>query len=86
MHYSRKQLKLLTESLVDKYLNIIIENELKKEDFEDYFQSIRKEGFDDEEKLSGIFDRAVEIAKEKGKEDDRETVMGILQNIIQGKK
>jgi len=43
---------------------------------------LRKKGFTDKKKLQGMFDRAKEIAKSQGKEEDRKTILGIFQSFF----
>jgi len=58
------------------------EYKLHLDDFEDYLFDLRKKGFTDKKKLQGMFDRAKEIAKSQGKEEDRKVILGIFQSFF----
>jgi len=59
--------------------------ELGPEDFKDYFEDLKKKGLTDEKKLYGMLNRAKEIAKNQGKENDKRAITGIMQGFLGGK-
>lgn len=63
----------------------LTEAELGPADFKDYFDDLRKKGMTDEKKLTGMLNRAKEIAKNQGKENDKRTIVGIMQGFVGGK-
>jgi hypothetical protein len=63
----------------------LTEAEVGPADFKDYFDDLRKKGMTDEKKLSGMLNRAKEIAKKQGKENDKNTIVGIMQGFVGGK-
>jgi hypothetical protein len=63
----------------------LTEAEIGPADFKDYFDDLRKKGMTDEKKLSGMLNRAKEIAKKQGKENDKNTIVGIMQGFVGGK-
>lgn len=63
----------------------LTEADLGPADFKDYFDDLRKKGMTDEKKLSGMLNRAKEIAKSQGKENDKNTIVGIMQGFVGGK-
>lgn len=71
------------ESYTKKYH--LHEEEITLDTFKDYIDHLKSLGFDNEEKLNGMLDRAKEIAKEQGKEGDPKTVLGIMQAFMMGK-
>ena len=80
---ANKLVDSLLESHSKKYhLN---EEEITLDTYKEYIDKLKKLGFDNEEKLNGMLDRAKEIAKEQGKEGDEKTVLGILQSFFMGK-
>jgi len=82
----------LTEKKVNKIINLMIkelreqvEKDVTMDDLKDYFDDLRAKGFKDEKKLQGMLDRAKEIAAGKGKANDRQAIIGILQSFMGGK-
>jgi len=74
------------EKLVDKILlREQNEGEITLDTFKDYIDDLKKKGFDDETKLQGMLDRAKELAKEQGKENDKQVILGIFQKFFMGK-
>lgn len=63
----------------------LTEADLSPADFKDYFDDLRKKGMTDEKKLSGMLNKAKEIAKKQGKENDKNTIVGIMQGFVGGK-
>lgn len=59
--------------------------EITLADLKDLIDDLKKQGYDDEEKLKGMLNKAKEIAKKQGKENDKETVVGIFQGFFQEK-
>lgn len=59
-------------------------SELQFSDMEDFWEELRKKGMDDPKKLQGMFNKARKIAKQQGKENDRDTVIGIIQSFMEG--
>lgn len=60
-------------------------DELTLADLGDLLQDLKKQGFDDKIKLQGMLDKAKEIAKQQGKEGDKEVIIGIFQGFFQAK-
>jgi hypothetical protein len=79
----KKDIKDDVSKEVDKALSEA--TELGPEDFKDYFDDLKKKGMTDEKKLSGMLNRAKEIAKNQGKENDKKTITGIMQGFLGGK-
>lgn len=63
----------------------LTEADIGPADFKDYFDDLRKKGLTDEKKLSGMLNKAKEIAKKQGKEGDKNTIVGIMQGFVGGK-
>jgi len=63
----------------------LTEADIGPADFKDYFDDLRKKGMTDEKKLSGMLNKAKEIAKKQGKEGDKNTIVGIMQGFVGGK-
>ena len=63
----------------------LTEADIGPADFKDYFDDLKKKGMTDEKKLSGMLNRAKEIAKSQGKENDKNTIVGIMQGFVGGK-
>lgn len=61
------------------------EEEITLDTYKEYIDHLKSLGFDNEDKLNGMLDRAKELAKEQGKEGDAKTVLGILQSFFMGK-
>jgi len=59
--------------------------EFTYDDVSDYVEDLKKNGFTDEKKLKGIFDKAKEIAAKQGKANDRKTIVGIMQRFFEEK-
>lgn len=57
--------------------------ELTFSDLEDFWEELRKNGMDNQEKLNGIFNKAKLIAKQQNKQNDRDTVVGIVQSFME---
>jgi len=71
------------ESYTKKYhLN---EEEITLDTYKEYIDKLKELGFDNEEKLNGMLNRAKELAKEQGKEGDAKTILGIFQSFFMGK-
>jgi hypothetical protein len=58
--------------------------ELQFGDLNDYWEELVKNGKSDEKKLKGMFNRARKIAKQQKKQNDRNTVVGIIQSFMEG--
>lgn len=71
--------------IVDNILDNIMHEEVTLSDFKDYIDDLRKKGFDDEKKLQGMLNKAKQLAKEQGKEGDKETILGIFQSFFEAK-
>lgn len=54
-------------------------------DFKDLIDDLKKQGFNDEKKLKGMLDRAKEIAKKQGHENDKDVIVGIFQSFFKEK-
>ncbi len=57
---------------------------VEADEFKKVLDQFRKMGLDDEKKLQGMLTRAKEIAKEQGKEGDKDTIVGIMQSFLKG--
>jgi hypothetical protein len=74
-------------ALIENIESLIVALEAKElqfSDLEDYWEELRKNGKDDEKKLVGMFNRARKIAKQQKKQNDRNTVIGIVQSFSEG--
>ena len=60
-------------------------DELTLADLGDLLQDLKKQGFDDTSKLEKMLTKAKEIAKEQGKEGDKEVIIGVFQSFFQAK-
>jgi hypothetical protein len=58
--------------------------ELAFSDMEDFWEEIREKGLDDDRKLQGMFNKAKKIAKQQNKQNDKDTVIGIIQSFMEG--
>ena len=60
--------------------------ELTMNDLQDYMEDLKNAGFDNEEKLQGMVDRANEMAKEQvpnaSEGEYKKAVVGILQSFV----
>jgi len=59
------------------------ETVLQFTDLDDYWEELRKNGLDDPKKLQGMFNKAKKIAKQQNKENDKDTVIGIVQSFME---
>ena len=75
------------ERKVDEFLGIevIREEEVTLNTIKDLVDDLKKKGFTDEKKLQGSLNRAKELAKQQGKEGDKEAIIGIFQKFFQSK-
>lgn len=76
------------KSLILEDVNALIvlceeDSELQFNDLNSYWSDLKKSGFDDEKKLKGMFNKAKEIAKQQGKENDKKIVIGIIQSFLE---
>ena len=58
--------------------------ELVFSDMEDFWEEVREKGMDDDTKLNGMFNKAKKIAKQQNRQNDRKTVIGIIQSFLEG--
>ena len=58
--------------------------ELQFSDLEDFWEELKKNGKSDPKKLQGMFNKAKMIAKQQNKQNDRKTVVGIVQSFLEG--
>jgi hypothetical protein len=74
------------ERKVDELLGVeVVREEVTLDTIKDLVIDLKKKGFTDEKKLQGSLNRAKELAKQQGKEEDKKTIIGIFQKFFQSK-